>query len=209
MALIMGLPGAVRRTERSRKAIFIDKDGTLVENIPYNVDCSKIRLVPEAEFALPLFNRLGYDIIIVSNQAGVARGMFEESQLEAVRDRLFELVAGLGVSLTEFIYCPHDAEAPPGPYSVECSCRKPAPGMLLKAAEKYGIDLENSWMLGDILDDIQAGKAAGCRTIMVDQGNETLWEISPLRVPDYTVRDLVEAACIIELKSDRGRKLAA
>jgi D-glycero-D-manno-heptose 1,7-bisphosphate phosphatase len=201
MALLdlRGVRGGIERFRQP--AVFVDKDGTLVEDIPYNVDCSRIHLVPDASFALPLFHRYGFKIILISNQAGVARGYFKESQLEPVREKITELLEKIHVPLAGFYYCPHDAAAPPGPFSTACECRKPAPGMFFKAAEDHDVDLESSWMIGDILDDIQAGRRAGCKTILINQGSETEWEITPERVPDFIAPNLAEAAWVIAMKT--------
>jgi histidinol phosphatase-like enzyme len=92
--------------------------------------------------------------------------------------------------LDGFYYCPHAPDA-------GCDCRKPAPGMLERAAREHGVDLRASWMIGDILDDVEAGRRAGCRTILLDNGNETEWRDGEQRCPDYVARDLAQAAAII------------
>lgn len=181
----------------SARAVFLDKDGTLIVNVPYNVDPARIRLAPGAEEGLPLLAAHGYPLIVVSNQSGVARGEFPESALAAVEARVRELVAGLGVRLAGFYYCPHHPEGRIAPYARRCECRKPAPGMLLRAADEHGIDLARSWFIGDILDDIEAGRRAGARTILIDNGNETEWVLTRLRQPHHSVGDLAAAARII------------
>src|SRR5579875_2452690 len=144
----------------SRRAVFLDKDGTIIENVPYNVDPALIRLAPGAEEGLERLHRAGYLLFVVSNQSGVARGYFPESALEGVAARLEELLAAFGVPLSGFAYCPHHPEALVEGYAVTCDCRKPEPGLILRMAAEHGIDLARSWMIGDILDDIQAGRAA-------------------------------------------------
>jgi histidinol-phosphate phosphatase family protein len=168
------------------KAVFIDKDGTLVENVPYNVDPERIALARDAAQAMKAVMAKGYRLIIISNQPGAALGYFEESELKKVEARLRDLLP----VLDGFYYCPHLPEA-------GCECRKPAPGMLERAAREHGVALEASWMVGDILDDVEAGRRAGCRTILLDNGNETQWRMGEGRSPDYIVRDLPEAAAII------------
>jgi histidinol-phosphate phosphatase family protein len=181
----------------SDRAVFLDKDGTLIEDVPYNVDPALIRLGPGAREGLPLLHQRGYRLFVVSNQPGVAHGYFPESALAAVADRLRELLAGLGLPLAGFSYCPHHPNGQRAPFAVACDCRKPAPGMIARAAEAHGLDLARSWMVGDILDDIQAGRAAGCRTVLIDNGNETEWVLTPDRRPHHTAADLAEAARII------------
>jgi D-glycero-D-manno-heptose 1,7-bisphosphate phosphatase len=177
-------------------AVFLDKDGTLIDDIPYNVDPTAIQLAPGAEELALLCDR-GYRLIIVSNQPGVALGYFPEAALTLVADRLRELLSAQGAWLTEFAYCPHHPAGSVAPYARACDCRKPAPGLIQSAAQSHGIDLGSSWLVGDILDDIEAGRRAGCRSILIDNGNETEWILSSDREPDYTVSDLAEAVRII------------
>jgi histidinol-phosphate phosphatase family protein len=135
--------------------------------------------------------------VVVSNQSGVARGYFNEEALGPVADRLRQLLAEEGATLLGLRYCPHLVDGLIARYAVECECRKPKPGLLLAAARDYRLDLGASWMVGDILDDIEAGKAAGCRTILLDNGHEAEWLLNERRTPDFRVRDLAEAAEII------------
>ncbi|MGV3656029.1 MAG: D-glycero-alpha-D-manno-heptose-1,7-bisphosphate 7-phosphatase [Noviherbaspirillum sp.] len=176
------------------QAVFLDKDGTLVENVPYNVDPALVLLTAGAGPALRLLRQQGYALFVVSNQGGVARGLFSERDLEPAWRRLQELVREEGVALDGFVYCPHDPRGKPGHYAVSCSCRKPMPGMLLRLARQHGIDLSASWMIGDILDDVEAGRRAGCRTVLIDNGNETEWKSGPMRTPDLVASDLLRAA---------------
>lgn len=176
------------------RAVFLDKDGTLVEDVPYNVDPAHIRLLPGADQGLPALHAAGYRLFIISNQSGVARGYFAEESLVRVERRLRELLAGVGVPLSGFYYCPHHPEGVQPAYARLCSCRKPEPGLLFRAASAHGLDLHESWFVGDILDDIEAGRRAGCKTILLDNGHETEWIFSPLRQPHCTVANLHEAA---------------
>jgi histidinol-phosphate phosphatase family protein len=182
--------------------VFLDKDGTIIENVPYNVDPALIRLAPGAEEGLARLHRAGYLLFVVSNQSGVARGFFPESALQGVADRLHELLAARGIPLAGFTWCPHHPEGIVEEYAVTCNCRKPAPGQILEIAARHDIDLARSWMIGDILDDIQAGRAAGCRTILIDSGNETEWIMSPDREPEHRAPDLAAAARYIIEQDD-------
>ena len=181
----------------SNRAVFLDKEGTLVRKVQYNVDPERIRLMPGAAEGLRLLHTAGYRLIVVSNQSGVARGYFPEGALAAVAARLRGLLAAAGVPLAGFYYCPHHPHGAVADYAVACGCRKPAPGMILRAAGELGLDLRASWLVGDILDDVEAGRRAGCRTILVDNGHETEWVLTPGREPHYKVADLIEAARII------------
>jgi histidinol-phosphate phosphatase family protein len=164
------------------RAVFIDKDGTLVENVPYNVDPDRIVLTDGAALGVRQLKAHGYRVIVVSNQPGVGLGRFAASALHAVEARLRDLVP-----IDGFYYCPHRPEA-------GCACRKPSPGMLLRAAREQGLRLSSCWMVGDILDDIEAGRSVGCRTVLLDNGNETEWKLTARRVPHYVARDLARAA---------------
>ena len=166
-----------------RRAVFLDKDGTLVEDVPYNVDPARLVLTRGAVDAVRAFAARGYRIIVVSNQPGIALGRFSADALKAVESRLRELLP----RLDGFYYCPHAPRA-------GCRCRKPAAGLLERAAREHGIDLAESWMIGDILDDVEAGRRAGCRTVLLDVGHETAWRLSPLRDPDPRCATLTAAA---------------
>jgi histidinol-phosphate phosphatase family protein len=181
----------------NQPAVFLDKDGTLVEDVPYNVDPTLIQLMPGAVEGLRALDAAGYRLIVVSNQSGVARGYFGEDALAVVERRLRELLCDASVELAGFYYCPHYPKGVVPAYAVVCECRKPAPGLLLRAAREQGVDLARSWLVGDILDDIEAGRAAGCRTILLDNGHETEWRLSPPRSPHFKAADLAAAAAII------------
>jgi histidinol-phosphate phosphatase family protein len=180
------------------KAVFLDKDGTLIEDIPYNVNPGRIRLMPGVAQALAILHRAGYRLIVISNQSGVARGYFPEEALLAVEARLNELLAPVGAPLAGFYYCPHHPDGTVPGYNVACSCRKPAPGLLIRAAEEHKVALARSWFVGDILDDVEAGRQAGCKTILLDNGHETEWQLSPQRRPHYLAINFIEVAGIIE-----------
>lgn len=188
----------------SKRAIFLDKDGTLVDDVPYNVNPELIELTWHAGQALQILQELGFALIVVTNQSGVARGLFTEAALGPVRQRLSDLLAQYGVVLNGFHYCPHHPEGVIGRYAVPCTCRKPMPGMLLRAASELDIDLSRSWMIGDILHDVEAGRRAGCQTVLIDNGNETEWKVSPLRTPHFSAPDLYTAATMIAAIEKEG-----
>jgi histidinol-phosphate phosphatase family protein len=190
----------------SGAAVFLDKDGTLVENLPYNVDPARIRLARGALEALAKLHAEGYRLIVVTNQAGVALGRFEERTLNGVQQRLRELLAPAGVPLAGMYWCPHDRAGVVPRYAIDCTCRKPNPGLLWKAAREHDIDLERSWMVGDILDDVEAGRRAGCRTVLLDIGHETQWHLSGLRLPHLVATSLERAAdAIAQFARDPAR----
>jgi D,D-heptose 1,7-bisphosphate phosphatase len=194
-----------------RDAIFLDKDGTLVENVPFNADPREIRLTSGAAKGLKTLHKLGYALIIISNQPGIAMGYFSEDGLGEVEACLRELLLDADVPLAGFYYCPHHPQGRVSGYAVACTCRKPAPGLLLRAASDHGLALERSWFVGDILDDIETGRRAGCKTVLLDNGNETEWQVSPQRMPHYFAHDLAEAASQIawhHRKFNGGKKPA-
>ncbi len=173
-------------------AIFLDKDGTLVRNVPYSVDPSRVVLTEGAADGVRRLHAAGFSLVVVSNQSGVARGYFEEADLDAAWAKLREL---LGVPFSVY-YCPHHPEGD-APYNVRCACRKPEPGMLLQAAKEHRLDLSQSWMVGDILNDVEAGRRAGCRTVLLDNGGETEWGLSRERLPHHIVSTFAEATEVI------------
>lgn len=171
-------------------AVFIDKDGTLIRDVPHNVDPGHIQLMPGAGMALRRLKNEEYKLIVISNQSGIARNLFQENDLLAVNRQIQTLLAPFGVKMDAFYYCPHEP-------SDGCGCRKPMPGMILSAAKDHLIEPRISWMIGDILHDIEAGNRAGCRTIHFDNGNETEWIKGASRQPAYSVTTWTETARII------------
>lgn len=174
-------------------AVFLDKDGTLLRNVPYNVDPARVEFTDNAIGGLERLAAAGYALIVVSNQPGVALGYFSQAALDRLAHHLGDRLADAGIFLTGFYACPHRPPSPPRTQP-SCACRKPAPGLLQRAARDHGIALDASWMVGDILDDVEAGQRAGCRTVLLEVGNETEWRFSPLRTPTLRARDLADAA---------------
>lgn len=179
------------------KAIFLDKDGTLIEDVPYNIALDKIKLSEDCVVGLKRLHRKGYQLIVVSNQSGIARGYFKLAELNKALAKMKDLFATLGVFFTAFYFCPHHPQGTESRFSITCNCRKPANGMFMQAAIDHNLDLKNSWMIGDILNDIEAGKRAGCRSVLIDNGNETEWISGNFRQPDYTCTTINEAADFI------------
>jgi len=184
-----------------RRAVFLDKDGTLIENVPYNVDPLRVMLARDAGRALRALKEHGFLLVVVSNQPGVALARFTLQSLDCVERRIQELLASSAVEIDAFYYCPHLPQAPNVRYAVRCLCRKPQPGLLRQAARGWQIELAQSWLVGDTLDDVEAGNRASCRTVLVDNGNETEWRLGAHRQPHHLVGTLHEAAGLI-LASD-------
>ena len=154
------------------KAVFLDRDGTIIEDTGYVGDPDKVKLLPGAGKAIAELNRAGYLVVIISNQSGVARGIFGEDALSSVHQRMESLLSPLGATIDGAYYCPYldGPAAKVSAYRRDSALRKPKPGLLLQAAEELQIDLESSWMVGDSMRDVQAGKRAGTRTILVETG---------------------------------------
>jgi D-glycero-D-manno-heptose 1,7-bisphosphate phosphatase len=163
-----------------------------------------VRLAPGAAEGAHRLHAAGYGLIVVTNQSGVARGFFPETALGAVEAAVRRQLARVGVPLDGFYYCPHHPEGVVAEYRRACRCRKPAPGLLRRAAYGHGVLLSRCWMVGDILDDVEAGRRAGCRTVLVDTGGETVWAKGRWRTPHHIARDLSEAAELILLSDQHA-----
>ena len=167
------------------RAVFFDKDGTLVKDVPYNVNPDLIVLNEGAAKVVQKLKKAGFKIFVVSNQSGIARGFFKEKDLTAVWEKLNELCE---TEFDGFYFCPHFPGGKIAEYNFSCDCRKPESGMILRAAQEHNLDLKNSWMIGDSPKDAEAGRGAGCSTILL--GDET-------KNSDFTAKNLKEAAQII------------
>lgn len=179
-----------------RSAIFIDRDGTLVHPRHYPSRPEELQLYDGVGKALKAFQEVGFRLVVVTNQAGIARGYFTEDDLEHMHRYLAEELAKSGVLLDAIYHCPHHPDGIVPELAIRCDCRKPQPGMLLQAAKDLELDLQSSWFVGDILDDIEAGNRAGCRTVLVDLGTERLPE-QQIRCPDFVARNTLHALSII------------
>lgn len=147
------------------KACFLDRDGTLIEERNYLADPALVALAPGVSEALRLLHDAGYRLIVVSNQSGIARGYFTTEQLRAVERRVGELLAEHGVSLDANYYCFHHEKGIIPEFTHSCDCRKPKPGLLLRAIRDFSLDPAQCLMIGDKVSDLQAGLAAGCRAV--------------------------------------------
>jgi histidinol-phosphate phosphatase family protein len=180
-----------------RPAVFLDLDGTLVEHVPDNVDPARVALARGVGGALRALKAHGYSLLVVSNQPGVAAGRLPLQALERVERRIQELLGVSGVSVDAFYYCPHLPQTANDRSAVRCLCRKPQPGLLRRAALDWQIDLQRSWLVGAILDDVEAGNRAGCRSVLLHNGSETEWRLGAHREPDDHARSLRQAAQVI------------
>lgn len=170
------------------KAVFLDKDGTLIKDCPYNVNPAFIEWEKGVLDGLRLLQNQGFVLVIITNQPGVALGRFSMQELLTLKTYFVQFLAQKGIRLSGFYFCPHQATTPP-----LCECRKPSPQLIRQAAQALHIDLGASWMIGDILNDVEAGNRAGCQTILIDNGNETEWLQAPQRTPTFKAADFREA----------------
>lgn len=153
-----------------KPAIFIDRDDTLLQDEGYMSRPDQVRLFPGTLEALKTLQGAGLTLVLVSNQSGVGRGWFSQGEVQAIQERMLELLPG--VEFAAFEYCFHMPED-------GCPCRKPQPLMILRAAHKQGIDLSRSVMIGDRLSDVGAGRSAGCKTLLLSRDEELIKEARP------------------------------
>jgi D-glycero-D-manno-heptose 1,7-bisphosphate phosphatase len=173
-----------------RPAVFIDRDGTISEEVGYLNHVSRFRMLPSVPAAIRKLNGRGIPAIVVTNQSGVGRGYFPESLVQTVHDAMTAQLAAAGARLDAIYYCPHVS-------SDLCACRKPSPGMLERAAGEHAIDLERSFVVGDRFGDIELGHCVGARSILVRTGygeGEILYHLPKWKVrPDFIADDLAQA----------------
>jgi D,D-heptose 1,7-bisphosphate phosphatase len=167
--------------KKRQAAIFLDRDGTINEEAGYLDRMEKLRLIPGAAEAIRLINASGMKAVVVTNQSGIARGFFTESILAEIHARLGEMLRAEGASLDGIYFCPHHPTEGRGDYLRACACRKPEPGLLLRATAELGLDPDRSYMVGDTLKDIEAGTRAGAQGVLVrtGYGAEAAAELGP------------------------------
>ena len=180
----------------TNKAIFLDRDNTLIEDPGYINHPDQVRLLDDAAEALIELKAMGYKLIIVSNQSAVARGIVSEQILGEIHGRLKQLLAEKNAYLDRIYYCPYHPDGVIAKYRKKSDCRKPSPGMLLAAADEMDIDLNQSWMIGNSSADVEAGLRAGCKTILINQSSHQHEHGEPN--PDYKSVNIKEAANIIK-----------
>ncbi len=189
-----------------KPAIFLDRDGTLIEEIGYLHRLEDIRICPTAVEAVEKINQNGVPAIVITNQSAIARGLMGEEDLEHLHRLLGDTFREKGAQIDAFYYCPHHPEAGKGAYTQTCSCRKPEPGLFLRAARELQLDLSTSHMIGDTLRDVEAGHRAGCQSILIKTGHgqdELLLlgkedssnsaSSNSLQQPEYVAENILEA----------------
>jgi D,D-heptose 1,7-bisphosphate phosphatase len=191
---------------KQQRAIFFDRDNTLIINDGYLGDAARVVLMPGAADAVARARSLGFVVVTISNQSGVARGLFDEAAVQAVDRRMDELLLADNplAKIDLHLYCPFHPDAVVAEYRKESELRKPAPGMILLAAKQLNLDLKQSWVIGDGHRDIQAGIRAGCKTILfvppdVPQSPAALGATAN----NQTVRSLADAIAIIAKEENK------
>ena len=189
-----------------KRAVFMDRDGTISEEVGYINHPSRFLIFPYAADAIRLLNESGWLAIVVTNQAGVARGYFSEEMIQAIHEQLKRDLGNAGARLDAIYYCAHHPSVGEPPYRFDCDCRKPKPGLILKAADEFDIDLAQSWMIGDRYSDIELARNAGVNSALVLSGygrgewehQRAEWELQP----DLVSEDLLGAVQTITEKAE-------
>ncbi len=184
-----------------RRAVFLDRDGVLVEDTHLLTRAEELRVLPGVAEGLRRLGSAGFALVVVTNQAVVARGLVTERDIDGIHRHLEQLLREAGApGIDGWFVCPHHPDATLEAYRVACDCRKPAPGLLLRAARELALDLERSFLVGDRPTDIAAGRRAGCRTVLVQTGMHdrppirTVEPLDPAIRPDHVCADLPAAA---------------
>ncbi|MFX1498809.1 MAG: D-glycero-beta-D-manno-heptose 1,7-bisphosphate 7-phosphatase [Promethearchaeota archaeon] len=179
------------------KAIFLDRDGVINEEVNHLSDPENFQFIEGSIEALKILKSLGYLLIIISNQAGIAKGYFSEATLKEIHNKMNRILNENNITLDDIFYCPHHPD-----FTGPCNCRKPNPGMILKAKDKYNIDLRESFMVGDTLNDIETGLGAKCQTVLVltGYGEKERVKIDEV-IPDFIFDNLLEFAKNLKLDS--------
>jgi D,D-heptose 1,7-bisphosphate phosphatase len=181
-------------------AVFLDRDGTINEEVGYLDSLDKLKMIPAAHEAIRLINLSGMKAIVVTNQSGVARGFFTEKFVRQTHEVIQTALLEKKASIDKFYYCPHHPMEGTGIYLQNCNCRKPSPGMLLQAAHDLDIELGSSYMVGDRYRDVETAKKVGVKGILVKTGygREVLQDVDPDvatagNKPDFVAEDILEA----------------
>ncbi len=194
-------------------AVFLDRDGVLIADNNLLTDAGDIRVLADVPQALSRLKKASFQLVVVSNQAVVARGLVTEQEVDAINAEMERLLEQAdGPRLDGFYFCPHHPNATLPAYRADCECRKPRPGLLLRAAREHNLDLGKSFMVGDRITDIIAGARAGCRTVLVQTGQhqappiETVEPLDETVQPDHVCADLETAAeWILALRRGSGQ----
>jgi D-glycero-D-manno-heptose 1,7-bisphosphate phosphatase len=175
------------------KAVFLDRDGTIIEDSGYINSPDQIKFIPGSIEAIKQLNQAGYKVVIISNQAGVARGLLSENMLQTIDKLIHRQVLSGGGHIDASYYCPHHPEHGAYPYKQVCECRKPHPGLIKRAVRDKNLELSGSFMVGDKSSDVETGKSAGVQTVFVRTGHGQAEEKKLKEKPDHRADNLAEA----------------
>ncbi len=179
-------------------AVFVDRDGTINVDVDFLSSPDQLQLIPRSAQAIRELNELNIPVVVITNQSGIARGLYSEADLTIVHHALDAMLLKEHATILEYFYCPHHPREGIAPYVRNCECRKPNPGMLLEAQKKYGFDLQRSFVVGDKEIDVRTGKAVGAVSIQVATGYGTAEKGSCADVRDYYAADLYDAVQFIK-----------
>ncbi len=189
------------------KAIFVDRDGTLIKEKNFLRNPDEVEPEEDSIEALKIAKEVGYKIIVVSNQSGVARGYFDEDEVSEINQRIFDIFAAQGIHIDQFLYCPHLKGAKFPQYNIDCNCRKPAPGMVEAAIQRFNINPFKSFVIGDKLADVKLGHVVGSKAILVRTGygqkQEKLLQTTMSPRPEKVLNNLFEGVKYITGQLDR------
>jgi len=188
--------------KREKIGIFLDRDGTISEEIGYIDNVEKFSLYNFSPRAIKKLNVLGVKVIVVTNQAGIAKGLYTEETLHSIHKKMIEQLEKEGAHIDDIYYCPHHSDGKIKAYSINCECRKPKSGMIVKASKKFNFNLKHSFIVGDKIIDLEAGSRLGSRSILVltGHGRDSLKKINnenKSEKPDFIAENLLEASEII------------
>ena len=183
------------------KAVFLDRDGVITKEPPYYAHrIDQLELIPKSAEAIKVLNKSGFKVIVILNQSGVARGYYQEKDIQIYNNEMKRQLEEKGAYIDAIYYCPHYSKAIIEKYKIDCECRKPKPGMLRQAEKDLNLNLKLSFLIGDKMSDIEAGYRAGCKTILAltGQGNDELKNNPKIDIkPNYISNDLYTASQII------------
>jgi len=187
------------------KACFLDRDGVLIEEAHYIKDPDHVKIIPGAYAALKKLKAMGFLCIVISNQSGVARGYFKEEDIRAIEERIDESLSAGDLKIDAYYNCPHHPEGTVHEYKKDCDCRKPGPGMILKAAAEHDIDLKSSFMIGDKFSDLKAAKNAGCPSQILVRTGHGKKQIETHNTDGIVIADDIAAAVDYYFKNIYGK----
>lgn len=184
--------------DNKKRAIFLDRDGVVTQEPPYYAHQIKdLRLINKCGLAIKKLNSIGFKVIIVTNQAGIAKGYYKEDQMHSFNNELISRLKKFGAMIDAIYFCPHHKNAVIKELRIECNCRKPNIGLILKAQKMYNLDLNLSYFIGDKKSDIDAGLNAGCKTILVETGQGKQERFKNKILNHYHAKNLFEAVNLI------------